>query len=58
MVKQIKVGRFSQQDLAEGKDTQAVEKHKTDELRYIKSKIVRVKGVPFMDVWVTNQFSI
>ena len=49
------VGDFSEEELRNGTDkTKIAEKKQETGLKFIESKVVRKKGVPYMRVWVSD----
>ena len=53
----IYVGKFSEAQLIKGEDKKEIEKtQKKTGLKYIKSKIVKEKGVKYMKVWLVSSY--
>lgn len=55
----IYVGKFNEAQLNKGEDKKEIEKtqEKTG-LKYIKSKIVKEKGVKYMKVWLVSTYDL
>lgn len=55
----IYVGKFSEAQLIKGEDKKEIEKtQKKTGLKYIKSKIVKEKGVKYMKVWLVPTYDL
>lgn len=51
------LGKFNEEQLINGEDREAIAKAKERTgLRYIKSKIVKEKGVKYMKVWLVSSY--
>lgn len=54
---EIFVGTFTEQDLKDKKDKEAIEKSKQETgLKFIKNKITTENGQKVMKVWLSNKF--
>ena len=55
----IYVGKFSGAQLNKGEDKKEIEKtQKKTGLKYIKSKVVKEKGVKYMKVWLVSSYDL
>ena len=53
------VGTFSEAEVKNGNDKKAVEQMQNESgLKYVITKQVKVKGVPHLRIWLTDNFEI